>query len=525
MLSAGGTATPAEWQTALRAVTYSTTSDAPSTLTRTVSFRVNDGAALNNQSNIVTHDINVTSVNDAPSITLGLVVPNFIEGGGPVVVDAGLTVADPDNASLASGTISITNVLDGVAEVLNASNCLGLGLSGGGTATLTLATSGTLLAYQNCLQSVTYNNTSLSPTTTARNIRFVVNDGTVNSAAANKALTVNGVNTAPTVTTTVGTTAFTEGGSAVAVDAGVTVTDPDTTNLASATVQITTNCQSGEDVLGFTTQNGITGVYTAVPSCILALTGSSTVANYQTALASVTYNNTSQNPNTTNRVVSFTANDGVAASNTATKTVSVTAVNNAPVVTLSGSTPSYTEGGAAVAVDSGVTVTDADSTNLNRATLEIVTGCTTGDVLNFTTQNGISGVYNAAPTCLLTLSGVSSVANYQTALQSVTFSNPGDDPTTTTRVVRIIVRDDPANGLSTQQDKSVAVVAVNDAPAVTPSAGTLTWNAFGGPQAVDSAFTSITDVDDANMESATVTIQSGVVDGASEKLNAPTRPR
>ena len=75
------------------------------------------------------------------------------------------------------------------------------------------------------------------------------------------------------------------------------MTDVDNTNLASATVSITANFVTGEDVLGFTNQNGITGSYNAATG-VLTLTGSATVANYQTALRSVTYVNTSDNPST-----------------------------------------------------------------------------------------------------------------------------------------------------------------------------------------------------------------------------------
>ena len=71
------------------------------------------------------------------------------------------------------------------------------------------------------------------------------------------------------------------------IDAGLTVTDADNTNLASATVSITANFVTGEDVLGFTNQNGITGSFNAATG-VLTLTGSATVANYQTALRSVT---------------------------------------------------------------------------------------------------------------------------------------------------------------------------------------------------------------------------------------------
>jgi len=58
------------------------------------------------------------------------------------------------------------------------------------------------------------------------------------------------------------------------------------------------------------------------------------------------------------------------------------------------------------------------------------------DVLGFTNQNGITGSFNAA-TGTLTLTGSSSVANYQTALDSVTYVNTSDDPSGATRTVTI----------------------------------------------------------------------------------------
>ena len=55
------------------------------------------------------------------------------------------------------------------------------------------------------------------------------------------------------------------------------------------------NFHSGEDSLSFTNQNGITGTYNSGTG-VLTLTGTTTVANYQTALRSVTYTNGSENP-------------------------------------------------------------------------------------------------------------------------------------------------------------------------------------------------------------------------------------
>ena len=73
-----------------------------------------------------------------------------------------------------------------------------------------------------------------------------------------------------------------------------------------ATVHITSGYASGEDLLEFTDANGITGSFNA-SNGKLTLTGSASVADYQSALRSVTYRNTSDNPSTANRTVTFIA--------------------------------------------------------------------------------------------------------------------------------------------------------------------------------------------------------------------------
>ena len=106
--------------------------------------------------------------------------------------------------------------------------------------------------------------------------------------------------------------------------------------------------------------------------------------------------------------------------------MNITAVNDAPVVT-AGATVGFTEQGSAVVLDSGLTLSDADNTTLAGATVSIG-GFLAGDTLNFTNQNGITGSYDSG-TGVLTLTGSATVANYQAALRSITFSSASDNPT------------------------------------------------------------------------------------------------
>ncbi|HEX4143090.1 MAG TPA: hypothetical protein VHY91_06040, partial [Pirellulales bacterium] len=224
---------------------------------------------------------------------------------------------------------------------------------------------------------------------------------------------------------------FTLGGSSVAVDSGITVTAGSDSSITGATETIT-NAQTG-DTLHFTTQNGITGSYTGG---VLTLTGSSSPANYQTALQSVTFSTTSTTKGTrTIDVVASDSNANTTTSNTAIDSV-VVAIN-APVLTQGHSGINYTAGQSAKVLDSGIAVASADA-SLTGASVTISAGTLqSGDTLNFTNQNGITGSYSAG---VLTLTGTSTVANYQTALQSISFVNT-TSTSTTNRSISIVATD------------------------------------------------------------------------------------
>ena len=72
--------------------------------------------------------------------------------------------------------------------------------------------------------------------------------------------------------------------------------------------------------------NGITGTFNNT-SGVLALSGNATKAQYETALESVKYENTSENPNTGNRTVSWVVTDGTANSSAVYSTITVAAAD------------------------------------------------------------------------------------------------------------------------------------------------------------------------------------------------------
>ncbi|TNF66426.1 MAG: hypothetical protein EP298_09780 [Gammaproteobacteria bacterium] len=121
---------------------------------------------------------------------------------------------------------------------------------------------------------------------------------------------------------------YTENDAATILHNAFTITDVDDVNLESATITIT-NYVAGEDVLSFgSAPVGIT-VTNVAPGTLLA-TGSATLADYKAFFDTVTYENSSDNPDVTQREIEFIGNDGDVNSNIATVYVNMTATNDAP---------------------------------------------------------------------------------------------------------------------------------------------------------------------------------------------------
>ena len=102
---------------------------------------------------------------------------------------------------------------------------------------------------------------------------------------------------------------YQESGGAQNITAALTLSDADDTDLESAAVSITAGFDMANDSLVFVDQNGIAGSYAAATG-ILTLTGTSSVANYQTAIRSITYENAFTTESTIQRTISIVVNDG-----------------------------------------------------------------------------------------------------------------------------------------------------------------------------------------------------------------------
>jgi hypothetical protein len=505
VLTLTGTASVANYQAALRSVRFQNLSSDNPSATRDVEFTVNDAGG---DSAPATKQICINPINDGPVLDTTDTALSYTEGDGAVAVDSGIAASDPDSAQLQGATVRITSNFSSADDELAFTNQLGItGSYNDATGTLTLSGNASVADYQAALRSVTYENVSNNPSGT-KTVSFQATDtGGAASNVATRDINLSGADDAPVVTTTPGSTSYTEGDPSTQIDGSLTVTDADDTNLEGGQVRISAGFQSGDDLV-FVNQNGISGVYNTGTG-VLTLTGTASVADYQTALRSIGFRTNNEDPSSP-KTIEFKVNDGELDSAPATKDVEILAGNEAPVLDTTDGALSYTTGDGPVAVDNDIRVTD-DSANLSGATVRVSSNFTAAeDELAFVNQSGITGSYNDT-TGTLTLTGTASVSDYQTALRSVTYENSSANPSTATRTISFQVTDSES-AASNIATRDVEINQTNEAPVVTTSPGPTAYADGGPPTVVDPVLT-VSDANDANLESARVRISSGFEDG------------
>ena len=212
---------------------------------------------------------------------------------------------------------------------------------------------------------------------------------------------------------------------------------------------------------------------------------------------------------------SYSVTDGIAAPVATTASLDITAVNDAPVIDLltlagvqtSATTASFTESGGVVTVVPQLTLADVDSPTLAGATVTL-TDAQNGDVLSLLGQAGTSGTLAggidfAISGMTVTFSNVSSVANYQAALQLVQFNNTVVAPDTTDRTFSIQVDDGAGANNLTNATATLTVGSVNHAPQVTGLGTSVTVNEDGS---VPLTGATVTDVDSTDILTVTVSV-------------------
>ena len=167
--------------------------------------------------------------------------------------------------------------------------------------------------------------------------------------------------------------------------------------------------------------------------------------------------------------------------------------NEDPDISFPGSSINYTENDPAVLIDAGATVNDPDSFDFAGGILRVdfSSGGTADDrlavrnegsgagqvgvVANTVTYAGVTiGTFNGGTgtnPLVINFNSNATPAVVQAVLRNITYENVSDDPATTPRNVRVVLSDGDG-GSSNVENKTINMVAVNDAPAIAANTGT-----------------------------------------------------
>lgn len=257
-----GSATVAAVQALVKAVAYQAIGDDPTGGARVVRFVVSDGDG--GTSAAKTKTVNVTAVNDVPLMTPTAGTVSYTENGGPIVVDAGMVVSDPDSPDFAAGTLRVSFASGSVATdrltILSEGTGVGQvslsgtsvlvggvvvgtyagGFTSNGPLTITWNTNATPALVKLVARRVGFHNTGDNPTSTNRVVSFVETDGDGGtSVAKTRTVAVTAVNDASVLAdSSTALVSYTEAAAAVLVTSTATLQDVDSPDFAGGRLTV-----------------------------------------------------------------------------------------------------------------------------------------------------------------------------------------------------------------------------------------------------------------------------------------------
>jgi len=432
-------------------IQYTGASNASGNGAATITISASDGTA--SLASDPTVDIDITAVNDAPTVASTPATVTVTEDTASNVDLSGTTFADVDGDSLTvtlsidSGTFSTPadGSGGGVTETLVNST------------TITLAgTAANINTYLNTASNIQYTGTSNTNGAASATITVSASDGTASLASDPTVdIDITAVNDAPTVSGAPASVTVTEDAASNVDLSAVTFADVDGDSLTvTLSVDVGTFSTPADGAGGGVTE-------TLVNSTTITLVG--TVANINTYLDTATnikYTGASNSSGNGAATITISASDGNGGSLASNPTVSVniTAVNDAPTVSGAPASVTVTEDTASNVDLSAMSFADVDGDSL--------TVTLTADAGTMTATTGGSVTVTGSGTGTLTLAGTA--ANINTYLDTVTkikYTGASNANGNGAATITVSASDGTAS-LASDPTISVDITAVNDAPTI-----------------------------------------------------------
>ena len=419
------------------------------------------------------------------------------------------------------------------------------------------------------LQNITYENTDTGNATAGiRTIDFTVDDGDGDTSLTHSAtVDVASPNDAPVLTSGPGGGTHNEGSSGTYFNNGLTISDADSADFDGGvlTTTITGNGETGDRLLildgGNVTVVGSTIRYDfgggpvdvasftggdGTNSLVVTFNSSADAIAVEAVAQQVAYRTEIDDPSTLQRTLTMDVSDGDGGtSGTVTRTMNVVGDNDAPSVTVTGDSPSFTEDGPAQTLFSGAVIDSVEAGDLISSMVFTVSGLADGSdellvvdglAVQLTDLNSVTTVSNSydvdisvvGSTATVTVSktGGFSDSDAETLLNTLAYNNTSENPATNNRLVEFVSITDDGGGTDTTSDgttSTVSVVSNNEGPAFSNLDNTPSFTEDGSAQVLDADVTifdeELTAIDDFSGASISVVRSSG---GNAEDLFSAT---
>jgi VCBS repeat-containing protein len=256
----------------------------------------------------------LAAVNDAPTIT-GSLTTSLLQGASIQISAGMLGVIDVDNQPTSIELLT-SDFKHGQLELTSAPNQAIFRFL------LSDLTSGNIVYRHD------------GTTSSSDSFTVVASDGPLKSAPSQFTFVITQpVNIAPLVSPAINpAVTFTEAGQPVALTPNFKIIDPDSPNLVSATIRFLGTTHLAEDKLLFTANPGNNIRIEFDSGGVLKLSGSETVAEYEAAIRSIQFINTSDSPDLSIRTLEIIVNDGSATSNISLVSINLVATNDPPTI-------------------------------------------------------------------------------------------------------------------------------------------------------------------------------------------------
>ncbi len=262
-------------------------------------------------------------------------------------------------------------------------------------------------------------------------------------------------------------TAFVEDEAPVAVASAIVVEDVDGGELEGARVAIVDGFVAAQDRLIFGQGGaGISARYDRDTGA-MELSGRASIADYQTALRSVLYDNRSNNPSTLSRLLQISVRDADVESPPVEAFIVVQAVNDEPILGRAETDPLvYPENAEPMTVSSSIIVATVDDQFFYEASVQITEGYVRSEdrlTLDAIPEGLVAESFDLE-TGKITISGEGTLLEYQNALRAVRYVNLSEAPQPANRTIEFSIRDEDL--WSDPEHREIRVVPINDLPLV-----------------------------------------------------------